>query len=76
MRIAIIGAGNAGKALGTSGETRGHAVTHGVRHPHDAKYDGLTTASVAAAALTDAGDRALKRGQARDIAFALMRRGH
>jgi len=50
MKIAVIGAGNVGKALGKAWARRGHAVTYGVRNPGDAKYDGLTTASVADAA--------------------------
>jgi hypothetical protein len=50
MKIAIIGAGNVGKALGTSWGKRGHEVAYGVRNPGDAKYQGLKTASVAAAA--------------------------
>lgn len=50
MKIAIVGAGNVGKALGKAWARRGHDVSYGVRHPDDAKYDGLKTASVAAAA--------------------------
>src|SRR6185437_11222329 len=50
MKIAILGAGNVGKALGKTWARRGHDVTYGVRHPDDAKYDGLKTASVATAA--------------------------
>jgi 8-hydroxy-5-deazaflavin:NADPH oxidoreductase len=50
MKIAIVGAGNVGKALGKAWEKRGHSVTYGVRNPGDAKYDGLKTASVADAA--------------------------
>jgi 8-hydroxy-5-deazaflavin:NADPH oxidoreductase len=50
MKIAIVGAGNVGKALGKAWEKRGHSVIYGVRNPGDAKYDGLKTASVADAA--------------------------
>ncbi|HLI22555.1 MAG TPA: NAD(P)-binding domain-containing protein [Stellaceae bacterium] len=50
MKIAIIGAGNVGKALGGNWAKRGHDVTYGVRNPEDAKYRGLKTASVAEAA--------------------------
>lgn len=50
MKIAIVGAGNVGKALGKAWEKRGHNVIYGVRNPGDAKYDGLKTASVADAA--------------------------
>ena len=41
MRIAIIGAGNVGQALGKGWSKRGHQVTYGVRDPADAKYAGL-----------------------------------
>jgi predicted dinucleotide-binding enzyme len=50
MKIAVIGAGNVGKALGTAWARRGHDVTYGVRQPRDAKYQGLKTAPVAEAA--------------------------
>jgi hypothetical protein len=50
MKIAIIGAGHVGQALGKAWEKRGHSVTYGVRTPKDAKYDGLKTAGVAYAA--------------------------
>lgn len=50
MQIAIIGAGNVGKALGVHWAKQGHAVTYGVRNPGDAKYAGMKTASVAEAA--------------------------
>src|SRR6516164_9484749 len=41
IKIAIIGAGNVGKALGTAWRNRGHQVTFGVRHPDDPKYASL-----------------------------------
>ena len=50
MKIAVIGAGNVGKALGKAWARRGHDVTYGVRQPGDAKYQGLKTAGVAEAA--------------------------
>jgi 8-hydroxy-5-deazaflavin:NADPH oxidoreductase len=50
MKIAIIGAGNVGQALGKAWEKRGHSVTYGTRNPGNPKYDGLKTASVADAA--------------------------
>jgi hypothetical protein len=50
MKIAVIGAGNVGKALGKAWARRGHEVSYGVRQPGDAKYQGLKTAAVAAAA--------------------------
>ncbi|HEY1506950.1 MAG TPA: NAD(P)-binding domain-containing protein [Stellaceae bacterium] len=50
MKIAVIGAGNVGKALGKAWTRRGHDVSYGVRQPGDAKYDGLKTASVPEAA--------------------------
>ena len=50
MNIAIIGAGNVGKACGQGWAKRGHAVTYGVRDPADAKHRGLKVASIAEAA--------------------------
>lgn len=50
MKIAVIGAGNVGKALGKVWARRGHDVLYGVRQPGDAKYQGLKTAGVAEAA--------------------------
>jgi hypothetical protein len=50
MKIAVIGAGNVGKALGKTWARRGHDVSYGVRQPGDAKYQGLKTAGVADAA--------------------------
>ena len=41
MKIAIIGAGNVGKALGGRFTKAGHDVTFGVRSPSDAKYADL-----------------------------------
>jgi len=50
MRIAIIGAGNVGGALGQGWAKRGHEVRYGVPNPADAKYRDLPTASPADAA--------------------------
>jgi predicted dinucleotide-binding enzyme len=50
MRIAIIGAGSVGTALGRGWTNRGHDVQYGVRNPADAKYRDLTTALPASAA--------------------------
>jgi len=40
MRIAIIGTGNVGKALGPAFQRAGHAVAYGVRDPADPKHSG------------------------------------
>jgi predicted dinucleotide-binding enzyme len=55
MKIAIIGAGNVGRALGAAWRTD-HDVTYGVRAPEDAKYADLgvpTATNDAAVAGTD-----------------------
>lgn len=52
IKIAIIGAGNVGKTLGTAWRNRGHDVAFGVRNPDDPKYaslDAVTTNESAAA---------------------------
>ncbi|OBH08315.1 dinucleotide-binding enzyme [Mycobacterium sp. E2699] len=41
MKIAIIGAGNVGNALGTAWADRGHRIMFGVRNPDDPKYSSL-----------------------------------
>jgi predicted dinucleotide-binding enzyme len=41
IKIAIIGAGNVGRTLGTAWRHRGHEVTFGVRKPDDPKYASL-----------------------------------
>jgi len=41
MKIAIIGAGNVGKALGSGWIKAGHNVTYGVRKPNESKNDAL-----------------------------------
>ena len=47
MKIAIIGAGNVGKALGKAWARRGHDVSYGVRQLGDTKHQGLPTAGIA-----------------------------
>src|SRR5690242_6473889 len=49
MRIAIVGKGNVGKALGPNIATAGHDVVFGVRDPRDPKYasgDGIPLKAV------------------------------
>lgn len=41
MKIAVIGAGNVGRALGHGWARRGHTVTFGVRDPFDKRSDEL-----------------------------------
>jgi hypothetical protein len=50
MRIAIVGAGLVGRALGGAWQAAGHEVHYGVPAPDDPKYAGLKTATVAEAA--------------------------
>jgi len=50
MRIAIIGAGNVGRALGQGWAKCGHEVRYGVRNPADAKYRDISAAKPDAAA--------------------------
>ena len=55
MKIAIIGAGNVGRALGGAWSAN-HDITYGVRSPDDAKYadlDATTATNDAAAAACD-----------------------
>lgn len=49
MRIAILGAGAVGLALGRSWQAAGHHLRYGVPTPDDRKYEGLPTATVAEA---------------------------
>lgn len=44
MKVAIIGAGNAGQALGLRFSEVGHAVTYGVRDPSDPKHAAMLDA--------------------------------
>ena len=53
IRIAIIGAGNVGRALGGAWSTA-HQVTYGVRTPEDSKYAGFDAVATTAAAARDA----------------------
>lgn len=53
INIAIIGAGNVGRALGGAWSTI-HHVTYGVRNPHDGKYADLGAAVMTTAAARDA----------------------
>jgi predicted dinucleotide-binding enzyme len=46
MRIAVIGAGNVGRALGRRWRETGHDVVYGVRDPGDARHGDLVTAAV------------------------------
>lgn len=43
MKIAIIGAGRVGRALGSRWQSVGHHVVYGVRNPNDAKVAELST---------------------------------
>lgn len=45
MRIAILGAGNVGGALGKAWARKGHSITYGVPKPGDAKYRAAATAA-------------------------------
>jgi len=61
MNIAIIGAGNIGKTLGSAWTSAGHAVQYGVRAPADTKFDALraevgTTSVVDVAGAIDAAE--------------------
>jgi predicted dinucleotide-binding enzyme len=50
MRVAIVGKGNVGKALGPNIAAAGHDVVYGVRHSEDPKYatgDGIPLKTVA-----------------------------
>jgi predicted dinucleotide-binding enzyme len=53
MRVAIVGKGNVGQALGPNIAAAGHDVVFGVRNPRDPKYasgDGIALKTVQAAA--------------------------
>jgi predicted dinucleotide-binding enzyme len=54
MRIAVIGAGNVGRALGQVWAKRGHDVRFGVRNPADAKYRELGAVATAGEAAANA----------------------
>lgn len=58
MKIAVIGTGNVGRALGTSWASKGHEVIFGSRDPHSEKVSQVLAAAGAnasAAGLTEAG---------------------
>jgi hypothetical protein len=46
VRIAILGAGRVGRALGTGWAERGHDVVYGVRDPSDPRHAELSSAAV------------------------------
>lgn len=54
MQIAIIGAGNVGRALGLVWLKRGHAVTYGVRDPDAARHGDLSRAGAKVMSGSDA----------------------
>jgi 8-hydroxy-5-deazaflavin:NADPH oxidoreductase len=54
IKLAIIGAGNVGSALGTAWRNRGHDVTFGVRNPDDSKYASLGVVTTNESAVTPA----------------------
>ena len=45
MKIAVIGAGHVGRALGEAWSRKGHDVVYGVRGPRDAKHEGVRAKS-------------------------------
>lgn len=55
MRIAILGAGRVGRALGAGWAARGHDVVYGVRDPSDPRHAALE-AAVSTAAAADGAD--------------------
>jgi len=59
MRIAIIGAGNVGRALAAGWSKRGHEVRLGVRNPADAKYRDLAALRLAVPGEAAAGAEAI-----------------
>lgn len=50
MKIAVIGKGRVGSALGPAFASAGHEVTYGVRDPNDPKHSGEDTIALAATA--------------------------
>ena len=55
MKIAIIGAGNVGRAVGGAWLRAGHTIAYGVRAPHDPKHGDLGGTTVAPVAEAIAG---------------------
>jgi predicted dinucleotide-binding enzyme len=68
MKIAIIGAGNVGRALGGALVRAGHSVAFGVRDPDPARADQATIAAAARSA--DVVILATPFGAAKDVAAA------
>lgn len=54
MRIAILGAGRVGRALGTGWAARGHDVVYGVRDPSDPRHVGIGSVEAPGTAARDA----------------------
>ena len=54
MRVAIIGAGSVGRAVGTGMVTAGHTVVFGVRNPGDQRYADLSSVGTIGAAVDGA----------------------
>ena len=52
MKIAILGTGNVGRALGTSWAYKGHEVIFGSRDPHSEKVQAMLAAAPQAKAMT------------------------
>jgi predicted dinucleotide-binding enzyme len=44
MKVAIIGAGNVGRSLGSSWRKAGHEIRYGLRNPSDSRYAALAPA--------------------------------
>jgi 8-hydroxy-5-deazaflavin:NADPH oxidoreductase len=45
MKIAILGAGNVGSALGIGWARAGHRILFGVSNPHDTKHQAVAAAA-------------------------------
>ncbi len=58
MNIAVLGAGNVGKALGAGWAGLGHRVAFGVRNPGDSKYHRLSPAAQAEVNITTTAEAA------------------
>lgn len=56
MRIAVIGAGRVGSALGRRWSEVGHEVVYGVRHPGDVGYSGMVGSVTTIDACLDGAD--------------------
>lgn len=75
MKVAVIGKGNVGRALGPALAKAGHEVAYGVRDPGDAKYqdgDGVELKGVGeAAAWAEVVILAINWGQVEDVLDAV-----